>query len=47
VEGTGLTIENHWPLTIHQLCLVEAEKDIDIKVYKLFIYNNNKNHKRD
>ena len=50
VEETGLTIENHRPWASNSstlFSLIEAEKDIDIKVYKLFIYNNNTNHKRD
>ena len=49
LEETGLTIENHRPWASNSSTLfsvIAAEKDIDIKVYKLFIYNNNKNHKR-
>jgi len=49
VKETGLTLENHRPWTNNWSTLfnlIEAEKDIDIKVYKLFIHNNDKNHKR-
>jgi hypothetical protein len=50
-RGGRNRINHREPLTTDHsstlFSLVEAEKDIDIKVCKLFIYNNNKNHKRD
>ena len=49
MKVTGFTIENHRPGASNWSTLfnlIEAEKDIDIKVCKLFIHNNNKNHKR-
>jgi hypothetical protein len=46
-RGGRNRINHREPLTTDHsstlFSLVEAEKDIDIKVYTLFIYNNNKN----